>query len=557
MGVVVGRRELEHRAELRLGLVPALDAEVRDAERLADRRLVRLAPLRLLERTRSPGPACPCAGGRGPAGRGRRSRSRRLQVREVLLHQVKRIRQISRRADLDGTNLVADVDRGLERVAELVRRPGRGRRCAATASVTSQSGAPPSGWRDRRRGLVVTRPSLVATAKRCGGAGSGSRRTATAARPAAASRNAAMSPGAKTVSAADDERGGRPSSARARRRPSRRRSAAGRTGRSSPKREPSPTSSSTCSARWPVTTATRSIPAPRAPGAASPSTGRPSIGSTGFGQRSVSGRRRRPSPGRHHDGVHVTPSAERADRDADRARGRTPRRSRLRSACSIARSSRAGLRAPPSARRAGGPKRAAVSGRRRTAQGRRRACVRSTLAELVEASRSRARRAAGRRGSPRARAEPPLRPGADRASGSARAGAELRAGRPAASPSASEERAASAGSPVVRGPTMPETSPGWSRPGRIPRRGAATLERACVELEVRGVEAAEPRGDRRAHDGRVEVDRGSVYGPSSCPRPGVGSNGSQPSPRNQTSTHACASWSTTVQRRFSRRTCRS
>ena len=37
-------------AELALGLAVALDAEVRDPERLADRRLVRLAPLRLLER---------------------------------------------------------------------------------------------------------------------------------------------------------------------------------------------------------------------------------------------------------------------------------------------------------------------------------------------------------------------------------------------------------------------------------------------------------------------------------------------------------------------------
>src|SRR5438874_12826005 len=53
--VVVGRREVEHRAELglRLGIAPR--AEVRDAERLADRRLVRLALLRLLERARSLG----------------------------------------------------------------------------------------------------------------------------------------------------------------------------------------------------------------------------------------------------------------------------------------------------------------------------------------------------------------------------------------------------------------------------------------------------------------------------------------------------------------------
>src|SRR4051812_19154620 len=48
--VVVRRRQLEDRTELRLGCVPVADAEVGDAERLADRGLVRLAELRLLER---------------------------------------------------------------------------------------------------------------------------------------------------------------------------------------------------------------------------------------------------------------------------------------------------------------------------------------------------------------------------------------------------------------------------------------------------------------------------------------------------------------------------
>src|SRR5207247_2397789 len=52
VGIVVRRREVEHRAELALRLAPAVDAEVRDAERLADGRLVRLASLRLLERDR-------------------------------------------------------------------------------------------------------------------------------------------------------------------------------------------------------------------------------------------------------------------------------------------------------------------------------------------------------------------------------------------------------------------------------------------------------------------------------------------------------------------------
>src|SRR5438874_1592039 len=48
--VVVRRRDLEHGAELALGLVVAVNAEVGDAERLADRGLVRLALLGLLQR---------------------------------------------------------------------------------------------------------------------------------------------------------------------------------------------------------------------------------------------------------------------------------------------------------------------------------------------------------------------------------------------------------------------------------------------------------------------------------------------------------------------------
>src|SRR5439155_25227105 len=48
--VVVRGRELGHRAELRLSLLVAPHAQVGDAERLADRRLVGLPRLRLLER---------------------------------------------------------------------------------------------------------------------------------------------------------------------------------------------------------------------------------------------------------------------------------------------------------------------------------------------------------------------------------------------------------------------------------------------------------------------------------------------------------------------------
>src|SRR6478752_5957027 len=50
MGVVVDRRELDELPEFRLGGLPASDSEVRDSERLADRLLLRLPPLCLLER---------------------------------------------------------------------------------------------------------------------------------------------------------------------------------------------------------------------------------------------------------------------------------------------------------------------------------------------------------------------------------------------------------------------------------------------------------------------------------------------------------------------------
>src|SRR5688500_16605562 len=71
--VVVGRRDLEHGAKLGLSLLPALDAEVRDAERLSDRGLVRLEPLRLLERN------------------GRLGGHARLEVLAALLEEIVRV----------------------------------------------------------------------------------------------------------------------------------------------------------------------------------------------------------------------------------------------------------------------------------------------------------------------------------------------------------------------------------------------------------------------------------------------------------------------------------
>ena len=70
--VVVGRRRLEDVLELGGGLGVAAHAQVGDAERLADRGLVGLAPLGLLERDGRLGVVAPRASARDPAGRARR-----------------------------------------------------------------------------------------------------------------------------------------------------------------------------------------------------------------------------------------------------------------------------------------------------------------------------------------------------------------------------------------------------------------------------------------------------------------------------------------------------
>ena len=73
--VVVGGRELEHLAELLFGLRPARDPEVGDPERLADRCLLRLEPLRLLERDGRLRRHAVAKVASDPAGRGRTRRS--------------------------------------------------------------------------------------------------------------------------------------------------------------------------------------------------------------------------------------------------------------------------------------------------------------------------------------------------------------------------------------------------------------------------------------------------------------------------------------------------
>ena len=124
MGVVVGRRELEHGAELRLGLPVALQAEVRDPQLLADRGLVGLEALGLLQRHR------------------RLSSHALLQLLAAFLEQVvglshhvqdrescaardRRLGQVPRRPDLHSQHGRARIDRPLKRAGELERRAGQ------------------------------------------------------------------------------------------------------------------------------------------------------------------------------------------------------------------------------------------------------------------------------------------------------------------------------------------------------------------------------------------------------------------------------------------------
>ena len=68
-------------------------------------------------------------------------------------------------------------------------------------------------------------------------------------------------------------------------------------------------------------------------------------------------------------------------------------------------------------------------------------------------------------------------------------------------------------------------------PGRSPASGTRGVRSGVVRR-------SSPR--RSAATAASEPDA-NVYSPPSVPRPGVGSNGTQPIPANHTSTHACAS----------------
>ena len=220
MRVVLGRRQLEQRPELGLRLVPALEAEVRDPERLADRGLVGLALLRLLERTVAwAGPLA--RGGRGPAGRGRTSRSSCC----------------SRYGKFSSTNVIAGrSDRVSGRSRRGDRRP-RPRARPGTHPRARRAGPVPSEVRDdssarNQSGAAVERVAAVVArtvdrrrrrlrrAPACGAAarGGGSRRRRVAARPARClGRSGRRSPAPKTVSAPATRSGGSAPAASARR----------------------------------------------------------------------------------------------------------------------------------------------------------------------------------------------------------------------------------------------------------------------------------------------------------------------------------------------------
>src|SRR5256714_7151171 len=175
--VVVGRRKLEHLPELGLGLLPAVDAEVRDPERLADRRLVRLAALRLLERDRRL---------RGAA---------LLQVGPALLEEVVGLAHVAPRyGKFSSTKSSADVKSRVGPIStprisapESIASwnavessygglPGSGSRKRVTAGPASQSGAPAIGFSGSSSRTRSTRPATIRSGARRRGPRRGSRR---------------------------------------------------------------------------------------------------------------------------------------------------------------------------------------------------------------------------------------------------------------------------------------------------------------------------------------------------------------------------------------------
>src|SRR5205085_323631 len=211
VGIVVDGRELEQLAELGLGGIPAPHAEGRDAERLPDRGLIRLPPLRLLECHR------------------RLGRHAALQMGLALLEEaVRRLAHDSRYGKFSFTKSTGYVK---SRVLP-ISNPAIGSPAAIARSnaTPSSKGGPVSASRNGRS----SGPSAQSGALPSGLAGSSSIGFTT--RP------------------------------------------------------------STCSAMSTLPTINAEQPAAASSRSNVAITGRQSIGRTGFGQRSVSGRNRLPSP---------------------------------------------------------------------------------------------------------------------------------------------------------------------------------------------------------------------------------------------------------------------
>src|SRR5581483_1360979 len=194
--IVVSRGELlDDHAKLALGVLPAREPEVGDAERFADRRLVRLEPLRPLERHRrlrghsGAEPLLPFAKqvvGVGHALRyGKFSRTRsagavRSRVAPIWI------------ADTDVPASIASWNTS---PSSCGGRPGSGRRCCSTGEPRYQSGAPVRPPASPGAITRTTRPSSTCT--RVWSGRPGWRRTAIApSAPCAAARKRWTSPAA-------------------------------------------------------------------------------------------------------------------------------------------------------------------------------------------------------------------------------------------------------------------------------------------------------------------------------------------------------------------------
>ena len=191
VGVVVGRAALDHGRELVRGAAVAAAAEVRAPERLADRGLVRLEALRLLERDRRLRPMALRQQRRRLAGRARRRRPRRgpggscsavmrgspsaprsswtkssTAAATVLLRGFRHVGSRSWRDDRDLVLLGVEADVGARDVVHDDRVEGLAselRPCPLDALRAVLGGEPDSDWPARRSDAASASTSSVRT----------------------------------------------------------------------------------------------------------------------------------------------------------------------------------------------------------------------------------------------------------------------------------------------------------------------------------------------------------------------------------------------------------